>query len=219
MLMLRQGERYLRSGSLSDAEKEFLAATKIFGEEKDEHSWAIGRGKIAETLRRRRDVDAALGICRTEQLPIFEKLGDHRQIAITKGHIAEILFDKEEYDEAVRISLEEELPVYRSLWDKRAEIVALQRVADIWFVIGLFDRASELLANDVMPLGNELGDVALYRKAKDTLSDIDNAQKDQSWRILQEKNSAEPVIDAHPYSQKNRFVQQFEFFRIAWPKA
>ncbi|QLQ34024.1 MAG: hypothetical protein HZT40_23075 [Candidatus Thiothrix singaporensis] len=55
-------------------------------------SIAITKGKIADILQARGQLDEALRILSDDLIPVFERLGEVRSIAITKGKIADILF-------------------------------------------------------------------------------------------------------------------------------
>ena len=83
----------------------------------DERSATITKGKIADILYRRGELDEALRIRQEEELPVYERLGDVRSVAVTKGKIADILESRGELDEALRIRQEEQLPVYERLGD------------------------------------------------------------------------------------------------------
>ena len=49
---------------------------------------AITIGKIADILEARGELDEALRICREEQLPVYERLGDVRSRAVTLHNLA-----------------------------------------------------------------------------------------------------------------------------------
>lgn len=72
-------------------------------------------GKIGDILEYRGELDEALNIRQTEELPVYEKVGDVRAKAITKGKIAGILAARGELEEAVRIREIEQLPVFEEL--------------------------------------------------------------------------------------------------------
>ncbi|MCP3906266.1 MAG: ATP-binding protein, partial [Planctomycetes bacterium] len=90
---------------------------------------AITKGKIADILEARGELDEALRIRREEQLPVYERLGDVRSVAVTKGKIADVLEARGEPDEALRIRREEQLPVYERLGDVREVAALKQRLA------------------------------------------------------------------------------------------
>ena len=69
----------------------------------DRRRRAIVRGRIADTLVARGDVDEALRIRREEEIPVYERLGDVRLLAIARGKIADILLARGDLDEALRI--------------------------------------------------------------------------------------------------------------------
>ena len=69
----------------------------------NERLLAGARGKIADTLQVRGDIDEALRIRREEEIPVYERLGDERSLAIARGRIADILQARGELDEALRM--------------------------------------------------------------------------------------------------------------------
>ena len=131
-------------GSMRAAEAKYQLDTQR-GEEREA---AIAKGKIADILQARGQLDEALRIRTEDQLPVYERLGEVRSIAITKGKIADILQARGQLDEALRIRTEDQLPVYERLGEVRSLLVGrtnlallyLQRSAD-----GDFTQANELL--------------------------------------------------------------------------
>ena len=77
---------------------------------------AITKGKIADILESRGELDEALRIRTEEQLPVFERLGEVREVAITKGKIAQTPQMKGNLDGALAMHLER-LPVAQDLGD------------------------------------------------------------------------------------------------------
>ena len=78
-------------------------------------SRAITRGKIADILQARGDLDEALRIRTEEQLPVYERLGDVHSLAITQSEIADIFVERGELDEALRIYERDVLPTLRTI--------------------------------------------------------------------------------------------------------
>ena len=72
------------------------------------------KGKIADILQMRGDLDGALRIRREEELPVYERLGDARAAAVTKGKIADILEMRGDLDGALRIRREEAIAGLRA---------------------------------------------------------------------------------------------------------
>ena len=60
-------------------------------------------GRIADILQARGQLDDALNIRQTEQLPVYEKLGDVRSKAVTMGKIATLLWAKNPKEHRERI--------------------------------------------------------------------------------------------------------------------
>ena len=65
----------------------------------DVRSVAVTRGRIADILQARGELDEALRI-RREQIPVYERLGDERSLFVTREKIADILLACGELDEA-----------------------------------------------------------------------------------------------------------------------
>jgi tetratricopeptide (TPR) repeat protein len=99
-------------------------------------SIAITKGKIADILQARGQLDEALRIRQQEELPVYERLGEVREIAITKGQIADILQARGQLDEALRIRTEDQLPVYERLGDLRALLVGRANLAILYLQRG-----------------------------------------------------------------------------------
>ena len=57
-------------------------------------SAAVTKGKIADILQVRGDLDEALRIRREEELPVFERLGDAREAAVSKWWIGFLLLKR-----------------------------------------------------------------------------------------------------------------------------
>ncbi len=106
---------------------EFAMAT--FRQSEDGWALADAWGRLADILFTRGELDEALRICREEELPVYERLGDVRSRAVTLGRVADILQARGELDEALRIRWEEELPVYERLGDVRSLLVGRANLA------------------------------------------------------------------------------------------
>lgn len=112
----------------------------------DEREAALAKGKVADILQDRGNLDEALRIRQHEELPVYEQLGEVREIAITKGKIAAILFSNGEQTKAIEIYEESVLPVYEKLRDKRMLLVDQANLAVMYLKAGDDrERAIELL--------------------------------------------------------------------------
>src|SRR6266851_4456572 len=85
--LLALGERRVTLGELDRAQEVFVRLCGIAAAGHDEHTLAVARGRIADILVERGELDEALRIRREEQLPVYTRLGDVRSIAITQGQI------------------------------------------------------------------------------------------------------------------------------------
>ena len=118
------------------------------GKNHNEREATLAKGKIADILQARGQLDEALRIRQQEELPVYERLGEVREIAITKGKIADILQARGQLDEALRIRQQEELPVYERLGDLRALLVGRANLAILYLQRGTEgdrQQANELL--------------------------------------------------------------------------
>ncbi|MGL4186966.1 MAG: hypothetical protein ACRCR4_14405, partial [Thiotrichaceae bacterium] len=107
-------------------------------------SIAITKGKIADILQARGQLDEALRIRTQEQMPVYEQLGEVRSIAITKGKIADILQARGQLDEALRIRTTDELPVYEQLGDTRALLIGRTNTALLLWQIDAEQHQAEI---------------------------------------------------------------------------
>src|SRR5262249_48843427 len=107
MLEASYADRLWQKGHPEQSLAHLTSATATFEKLGDAHSLAVTKGKIANILAARGDLDAALKIRTEEQLPTFEELGDVRELAVTKGQIAGILYRRGDLDAALKIRTEE----------------------------------------------------------------------------------------------------------------
>ncbi len=155
----------------------------------DEREAALAWGAEADVLNDRGELDEALRICREEQLPVYEKLGEVRARAVTLGKIADVLYDRGELDEALRIRREEQLPVYEKLGDVRARAVSLGKIADVLHARGELDEALRIRREEVLPVYEKLGDVRSRAVTLGQIADVLSArgELDEALRILREE--------------------------------
>ena len=134
------------SGSLekamSYAEEKYQLDTQ-----REEHGEAaLAKGKIADILQARGNLDEALRIRQEDQLPVYEQLGEVREIAITKGKIADILYLLGNLDKAFALREKSVLPALEQLGDKRSLLVDQANLAFQYLQSGKnAERAEELL--------------------------------------------------------------------------
>ncbi|WP_074769913.1 CHAT domain-containing protein [Magnetospirillum fulvum] len=156
--LIQLGDLQMTKGDLDGARATFergCALAKRLGEETN---WAIARGRIADILKARGDLDAALKIRQEEELPVYERLGDERLRAVTMGDIADILQARGDLDGALKIRQEEQLPVYEHLGDVRARAVTMGKIADILKARGDLDGALKILQEEELPVYERLDD-------------------------------------------------------------
>jgi tetratricopeptide (TPR) repeat protein len=109
-----------------------------------EHEIATCLGGIAQVMQACGEFDAALGIHRDEQLPIYERMGDVRERTITMGHIANVHEARGDLEEALLIRTDVELPVYEQLGLVRERSITLQKIARVLIEQnGLTDHRSD----------------------------------------------------------------------------
>ncbi|MCP4184072.1 MAG: hypothetical protein GY761_12270, partial [Hyphomicrobiales bacterium] len=102
----------------------------------DKRSLAVTRGKIADILVARGDIDEAYRIRTEEQLPVYEALGDKRSLAVTRGKIAGILEARGDIDEALSVWAEVAVDA-ESLGDRYLVMASKQRTASIHIAKGI----------------------------------------------------------------------------------
>ena len=130
-LLLELGDLHQFLGELEDAKRAYSRALTVLSGMDDRRRRAVIKGRIADLLQDRGDLDEALRIRTEEELPIYERIGDERARAIAEGRIADILQARGELDEALRIRTEEQLPVFERLGDARSQAVTHGRIAGL----------------------------------------------------------------------------------------
>src|SRR5216683_1152340 len=187
--LLALGERRVTLGELDRAQEVFVRLCGIAAAGHDEHTLAVARGRIADILVERGELDEALRIRREEQLPVYTRLGDVRSIAVTQGQIADILVQRGELDEALRIRREEELPVYTRLGDVRSIAVTQGEIADILMQRGELDEALRIRREEELPVYTRLGDVRSIAVTQGKIADIlvQRGELDEALRIRREE--------------------------------
>nr|WP_294505141.1 CHAT domain-containing protein [uncultured Rhodopila sp.] len=150
---------------------------------------AVARGRIADILQARGELDEALRIRREEELPVYTRLGDVRSVALTQTKIADILQARGELDEALRIHREERLPVYTRLGDVRSVALTQGRIADIRQARGELDEALRIRREEELPVYTRLGDVRSVAVTQGKIADILQARGalDEALRIRREE--------------------------------
>jgi len=188
-LEVSYADRLLRMGHPELAETHLQNAITIFEKLGDVLALAVTKGKIADILDARGDLDAALKIRTEEQLPIFEKLGNVRELAITKGKIADTLEARGDLDAALKIRTEEQLPIFEQLGDVRSLAIAKSKIADILQARGDLDAALKIRTEEVLPIFEQLGDMRSLAVAKGKIADIleDRGDLDAALKIRTEE--------------------------------
>ena len=125
----------------------------------NEYHRALARGRIANVLAARGDLDEALRIRREEELPVYTRLGEDRERANTLGKVADLLATRGELDEALRIHREEALPVYERRGHTWRRVYTLGRIADLLADRGEDEEALRIRREEVLPAYEQLGDV------------------------------------------------------------
>ena len=188
-LLLDMGDLLMWLGNTTEAATAYSRAQEALATLDDGKRYAIARGKIADILEERGQLDEALRIRTEEQLPVFEKLGDVHSRAITQGKIADILQIRGQLDEALRIRTEEQLPVFEKLGDTRLHAITKGEIADILKERGQLDEAFKIRTEEVLPVLEKLGDVYSRIITKDRIADIHHTrgQLDEALRIRTEE--------------------------------
>lgn len=184
-LLLELGDLQRSIGQPEDAERSYARALTALASMDDRRRRATARGRIADLLEARGELDQALRIRTEDQLPVYERLGDVRSLAITRGRIADILQTRGELDEALRVRTEDELPVYERLGDVRLAAITKGRIADILQVRGELDEALRIRTEEQLPVFERLGDVRSVAITKGRIAGILQArgELDEALRI------------------------------------
>ncbi|WP_353572778.1 tetratricopeptide repeat protein, partial [Candidatus Albibeggiatoa sp. nov. BB20] len=132
---------------------------------------AVTQGVIADILQARGQLDEALRIRQTEELPVYERLGDVRSKAVTMGQIADILQARGQLDEALRIN-QDVLVDFQHLGDVKQIAVTQGVIADILQARGQLDEALRILNDELLPAFERLGDVRSYLVAQTNMAII-----------------------------------------------
>jgi tetratricopeptide (TPR) repeat protein len=185
-LVAELGDLLAGIGQMTEAESAYRDAADAAP---DERSRTDARGRIADMLQARGELDEALRIRREEQLPIYERLGDVRAAAVTKGKIADVLQARGELDEALRIRREEALPVYERLGDVREAAITKGKIADVLQARGELDEALRIRREEALPIYERLGDVREAAMTKGQIADVLQArgELDEALRIWREE--------------------------------
>ncbi len=178
MLEAGYAVRLWRRGQPELAVTHLTNVVTIFEKLGDVRELAITKGKIADILYARGDLDAALKIRTEEELPTYEKLGDVRSVAVTKGQITDILEARGDLDAALKIRTEELAPIFEKLGDVRMLAVAKGKIADVLYARGDLDAALKIRTEEELPTYEKLGDVRELAVAKGKIADILEARGD-----------------------------------------
>ncbi|MDJ0631456.1 MAG: CHAT domain-containing protein [Rhodobacter sp.] len=154
------------------------------------------KGLYGDRLMRRGDLDAALRIRETEQLPVYEALGDTREIAITKGKIADIMEVRGDLDGALQIHETELLPAFEALGDTRAIAVTKGKIADILETRGDLDGALHIRKTEQLPVYEAIGDKREIAVAKGQISDILETRGDLDGALRIRQTEVLPAFEA-----------------------
>lgn len=80
---------------------------------------AVTWGKIADILQRRGELDEALRIRTTKQIPVYDELGSVREAAVTWSKVADVLARQGLLDEAIETYETKVLPTHEALGARR----------------------------------------------------------------------------------------------------
>jgi tetratricopeptide (TPR) repeat protein len=87
-LLLEHADRLVRTGDLERAVALFQKAATLAEKAGEPINLAVARGRIADILEARGQLDAALRIRMEEELPVCERLGDMREKLVCRAKIA-----------------------------------------------------------------------------------------------------------------------------------
>ncbi len=183
------------SGNMDTALQTAEAKYQLDHARGNEREATLAKGKIADILQARGQLDEALRIRTEDQLPVLERLGEVRSIAITKGKIADILQARGQLDEALRIRTEDQLPVLERLGEVRSIAITKGKIADILQARGQLDEALRIRTEDQLPVLERLGEVRSIAITKGKIADILFLQHQQSEAIEIYEKDIFPVYE------------------------
>ena len=188
-LLVELGDLRRSLGEVVEAEDAYSRAQDALSNMDDRRRQAITRGRIADLLEARGQLDEALRIRTEEELPVYERLGDVRSRAITQGKVADVLQARGRLDEALRIRTEEELPVYEQLGDARSRAITQSKIADVLQAREQLDEALRIRTEEQLPVFDRLGDVRSRAMTQGQIADVLQArgQLDEALRIRTEE--------------------------------
>jgi tetratricopeptide (TPR) repeat protein len=77
----------------------------VFSQLRNENEIAITHGKIADILQARGQLDQALQIRKTEELPVYEKLGEVRLLLVGRTNLALLLWQMDAQNNAAQVQV------------------------------------------------------------------------------------------------------------------
>ncbi len=184
-LLIEHADGLVRRGQLDEAQPLFEEAAELAEQADRPEDVAVVRGRVADILEARGELDAAWRIYTHELLPVFERLGKVRSKAITMGRIADILEARGALDAALRIRTDELLPAFERLGDVRSKAATMGKIADIHVARGALDEALRIQQDEVLPAVKRLGDVGAKAVTMGKIANIHVARGalDEAWRI------------------------------------
>ena len=183
-----QARRLITRGHPAQAGQLLRRAHQLFTAAGSEAEAAAAMGSIADIAKRRGDYDEVLRICREEQLPVYERLGDTRGTALTWGKIGGIALERGDYDEALRIYREEQLPAFERLGDTYSAAITWGNIADIAEQRGDYDEALRIRREMQLPVYERLGNTRSAALTWGSIADIAyrRGDYDEALRIRRE---------------------------------
>jgi tetratricopeptide (TPR) repeat protein len=130
-LQLEAAAAHMRLGQWGASEIAARDAAQRFAQVGNAALVAESKGKIADILQARGQLDQALAIRENDELPVYERLGDVREAAVTRTKIADIYAGQGKLDEAKRIWRDEALPVFERIGYEREAEAVRERLATI----------------------------------------------------------------------------------------
>ena len=188
-LLLELGDLHRFLGDTKEAEKAYQQAERVLTKSEDRRRLAVARGRIADILTLRGRLDEALQVRKTEELPVYEELGDWRLYALTQGEIADILTSRGDFAEALNIRRTKELPIYERIGSERLAAVTKGQIADILFAQGQFTEALHIREQELLPWFEQAGDVHSVAVTLGRIADVHEVQGllDKSLRIRRDE--------------------------------
>lgn len=158
-VLMLTGKIHFQEGRIEEAKRTYQRALKVFQKAERPIGPAIAWGGLADVFQYlEQNLEKALWVRQTKELPAYEKYGDLRNQGIALNKIADILRENGQIDEALRLRRHEVLPIYDVVDDPREKAITMSRIASDLYAKGHGDEALRILSLEVLPGCEAIGE-------------------------------------------------------------